>query len=95
MPIYEYECPKCGNFERVQGINDDPLVRCPTCRSRVTKLISSTSFRLKGDGWYADGYSGKKPSKPVPASSAKSNGTESKAKSAGSGESAKAGDSSG
>ncbi|MFQ5477185.1 MAG: FmdB family zinc ribbon protein [Candidatus Binatia bacterium] len=56
MPLYEYECSKCGQFEYAQRITDDPLSRCPSCRRRVTKLISSTSFRLKGGGWYAEGY---------------------------------------
>jgi len=56
MPIYEYACPKCGEFERSQSIRDEPLKRCPTCKSKVTKLISSTAFQLKGGGWYTEGY---------------------------------------
>jgi putative FmdB family regulatory protein len=59
MPIYEYECDKCNHgFEREQSISDPPVKTCPKCRSRkVTKLISRSSFVLKGGGWYADGYS--------------------------------------
>lgn len=95
MPIYEYECPNCGAFERLQGINDSPLVRCPSCRSRVTKLISSSSFQLKGDGWYADGYSGKKPSKPSGDATEKPKSVENKKKPASTDKSVKAGDSSG
>ena len=62
MPIYEYECAKCGHaFEREQAITEPPVKTCPACRSRrVTKLISRTAFVLKGGGWYADGYSDKK-----------------------------------
>jgi putative FmdB family regulatory protein len=62
MPIYEYECDKCGYaFEREQSISDPPVKTCPKCRSRkVTKLISRSSFVLKGGGWYADGYSDSK-----------------------------------
>ena len=56
MPIYEYGCPKCGDFEVRQSLNDPVLKRCPTCRSTVTKLISSSAFQLKGGGWYSDAY---------------------------------------
>lgn len=56
MPIYEYECRKCGLFDYSQSIADRPLSRCPKCRSKVSKLISATAFHLKGGGWYADGY---------------------------------------
>jgi len=59
MPIYEYACDKCGHeFEVEQRITDDPIKTCPECRSRrVKKLISLTSFVLKGGGWYSDLYS--------------------------------------
>ena len=60
MPIYEYDCPKCGEFEVSQRITEDPLKKCPTCKSKVRKLISSTSFQLKGSGWYVTDYGGKK-----------------------------------
>ena len=58
MPIYEYRCGQCSHqFEklvRAQGTR----ARCPECDSeRVTKLVSSGGFILKGGGWYADGYS--------------------------------------
>jgi len=56
MPIYEYECPKCGTFEVNQSISDSHLKRCPSCRAKVTKLISASAFHLKGGGWYADSY---------------------------------------
>lgn len=56
MPIYEYGCPKCGEFECRQSLHDQPLKRCPTCKSKVTKLISSSAFQLKGGGWYSDAY---------------------------------------
>jgi len=59
MPIYEYQCKKCGEFELMQRITDAPLTRCPTCRGKVTKLISNTSFQLKGSGWYATDYARK------------------------------------
>ena len=59
MPIYEYACDKCGTFEVSQRITEKPLSRCPTCKGKVRKLISSTSFQLKGSGWYVTDYAGK------------------------------------
>ncbi|MCK6553433.1 zinc ribbon domain-containing protein [Candidatus Binatia bacterium] len=59
MPIYEYACKKCGEFETMQKITDPPLTRCPTCSGRVNKLISNTSFQLKGSGWYVTDYARK------------------------------------
>lgn len=62
MPIYEYACDKCSlEFEVEQRITDDPVKTCPGCRSRkVRRLISQTSFVLKGGGWYSDLYSSAK-----------------------------------
>lgn len=59
MPIYEYRCEKCGDFETTQRITDDPLQKCPTCRRKVRRLISNTSFQLKGSGWYITDYARK------------------------------------
>ncbi len=59
MPIYEYYCRRCGEFEVTQRITEDPLKRCPTCRGSVKKLISNTSFQLKGTGWYVTDYARK------------------------------------
>lgn len=58
MPIYEYRCPDCGHeFEQLQRMSDDPIKVCPECSSEgVKKLISRTSFVLKGGGWYKDHY---------------------------------------
>lgn len=56
MPIYEYRCSKCGDFEVMQRITEKPLAKCPTCKSKVSKLISNTSFQLKGSGWYVTDY---------------------------------------
>ena len=68
MPIYEYRCDKCGIFEVTQRITESPLKRCPTCKGKVERIISHTSFILKGSGWYATDYgrSGS-PSKGEPA----------------------------
>lgn len=59
MPIYEYHCEKCGDFEVTQRITEDALKKCPTCRRKVRKLMSNTSFMLKGSGWYVTDYARK------------------------------------
>lgn len=59
MPIYEYQCENCGHFEVTQKITEKPLGRCPTCKEKVKKLISHTSFQLKGTGWYLTDYARK------------------------------------
>ena len=60
MPIYEYECAECGKTDEVvQKMNDEPLSTCRHCSGKLTKLISQSSFHLKGGGWYADEYSSK------------------------------------
>jgi putative FmdB family regulatory protein len=56
VPTYEYECGKCGVFEQSQRMSDPALTKCPTCRRKVRRLISSTSFQLKGTGWYVTDY---------------------------------------
>ncbi|MBI2608400.1 MAG: zinc ribbon domain-containing protein [Deltaproteobacteria bacterium] len=63
MPIYEYQCKKCKKvFEIIQKISDKPLNKCEECFGTLIKLISESSFLLKGGGWYKDLYStSKKP----------------------------------
>jgi len=62
MPIYEYKCRKCGNqFEVFQGISDPEIKSCKFCKGKVQKLVSLSSFSLKGSGWYVTDYKGKKP----------------------------------
>ncbi len=57
MPVYEYECQSCKEItETWQGISDEPLATCPSCNGPLKKIISASSFALKGGGWYADGY---------------------------------------
>ena len=87
MPLYEYECPGCGTFERVQKFSDPILTACPTCDKPVEKLISAPAIQFKGTGWYVTDYAkkGKDPSassekKSDSSSSAKSKTSESKPK---------------
>lgn len=68
MPIYEYECEAGHTFELEQSIKDEPVKVCPEvipfsgpdferCEAPAKRIISSTSFILKGSGWFKDGYS--------------------------------------
>ncbi|MBW2261359.1 MAG: zinc ribbon domain-containing protein [Deltaproteobacteria bacterium] len=61
MPFYEYKCAACGHeFEEFQKITDKPVKTCPECKKRkVRRLISQTSFVLKGSGWYVTDYARK------------------------------------
>ena len=72
MPIYEYACGQCGyEFEAEQRITEEPLETCPECQSRqVKRLISQTSFVLKGGGWYSDLYATRKGKSPEKTESA-------------------------
>ncbi len=57
MPVYEYECLSCGEIqEKIQRFTDEPLTTCPDCGGRLKKIISNTSFILKGTGWYKTDY---------------------------------------
>jgi putative FmdB family regulatory protein len=67
MPIYEYQCNKCGNvFEVLQKFSDAPVKKHEKCGGKVERLISRSGFQLKGGGWYATDYAhsskGEKPS---------------------------------
>ena len=69
MPIYEYECTQCGKIEEViQKFSDRPLTKCQSCAGKLHKLVSQSTFHLKGTGWYVTDYANKsgnsdKPSK--------------------------------
>jgi len=57
MPVYEYRCTKCHRqFEIMQKITDAPLTECSLCGGELKKLITNTSFVLKGSGWYVTDY---------------------------------------
>ena len=79
MPIYEYACGACGHrFEEWQKMSDKPVRTCPKCKAKkVEKMISHTSFALKGGGWYSDLYAGPKPGASKDSSSSSSGGSSS------------------
>jgi putative FmdB family regulatory protein len=57
MPIYEYKCTKCNeHFEVAQKMTDEPLKIHESCGGELKKLITNTSFVLKGSGWYVTDY---------------------------------------
>ena len=57
MPLYEYKCENCGEvFEVRQKFSDEPVTVHEKCGGRVNRLISTSSFQLKGSGWYATDY---------------------------------------
>jgi putative FmdB family regulatory protein len=61
MPIYEYECTKCGHQTEVwQRITDQSVTKCQRCKGKMRRLISQSSFHLKGTGWYVTDYASKK-----------------------------------
>jgi putative FmdB family regulatory protein len=60
MPTYEYGCQKCGRqHEIVQKISDKALTRCPTCKGKLTRLLSASALQFKGSGWYVTDYAKK------------------------------------
>lgn len=70
MPIYEYQCKKCGTIEEaLQKFSDKPLTKCRHCSGKLHKLVSRSSFHLKGTGWYVTDY--KNQSKDTAAAPAK------------------------
>ena len=72
VPIYEYQCEGCGHqLEAMQKFSDAPLINCPECsKDTLKKLVSSTSFQLKGTGWYVTDIRDKGKPKPADATKA-------------------------
>lgn len=81
MPIYEYKCIKCNEqFEVMQKMSDDPLTECSSCGGDLKKLITGTSFVLKGGGWYVTDYPSSDRKKAMDAKKPVSAGKEKKKK---------------
>lgn len=59
MPIYEYECPKCGRFDALQKMSAPALKTHDVCGSKVRKVMSASAFAFKGSGFYLTDYNGR------------------------------------
>jgi putative FmdB family regulatory protein len=60
MPLYEYQCEKCGHrFEKIQKFSDKMVKKCPECGGRVEQMISAPAVQFKGSGWYVTDYANK------------------------------------
>ena len=60
MPLYEYECKKCGHrFEKIQKFSDKMVKTCPECGGQVEQMISAPAVQFKGSGWYVTDYAKK------------------------------------
>ena len=60
MPLYEYQCKKCGHrFERIQLYSDAMVKKCPECGGKVEQMISAPAVQFKGSGWYVTDYAKK------------------------------------
>ena len=71
MPLYEYECEKCGHrFEKIQKFSDKMVKKCPECGGRVEQMISAPAVQFKGSGWYVTDYA-KKSQGPHPLTAVK------------------------
>lgn len=60
MPLYEYQCKKCGHrFEKIQSFSAEDVKECPVCHGEVERLISAPAIRFKGSGFYETDYHAK------------------------------------
>lgn len=60
MPLYEYQCLKCGRrTEKIESVSGPHLKKCPHCGGKVEALISAPAIQFKGSGWYVTDYAGK------------------------------------
>ena len=62
MPLYEYRCPACDRvFEELRRAGDDGPADCPSCSRPSPRIVSLSSFALKGSGFYATDYVKRRP----------------------------------
>jgi putative FmdB family regulatory protein len=81
MPLYEYECEKCGHrFEKIQKFSDKMVKKCPECGGKVEQMISAPAVQFKGSGWYVTDYANKSQG-PAPSDGGKDSKKEEKSKS--------------
>ena len=85
MPLYEYECKKCGHrFERIQKFSDAMVKKCPECGGKVEQMISAPAVQFKGSGWYVTDYAKRSGSSSSSESGGKSEANKESADNAGS-----------
>jgi len=60
VPLYEYQCVKCGRkTEKIESVDGPHLKKCPHCGGKVETLISAPAIQFKGAGWYVTDYAKK------------------------------------
>ena len=79
MPLYEYQCEKCGGrVEIIQRVSDKPYSHCPKCGGDMKKLVSAPAIQFKGSGFYKTDYASSKPSDSASESKKSDSKTETK-----------------
>ena len=64
MPLYEYQCAKCGKrTEKIENVSGPHLKKCPHCGGKVERLLTAPAIQFKGSGWYVTDYAGKSTAK--------------------------------
>lgn len=64
MPLYEYECAKCGKrTEKIEKLSGPHLKKCPHCGGKVERMLTAPAIQFKGSGWYVTDYAGKSSAK--------------------------------
>ena len=64
MPLYEYQCAKCGKrTEKIENVSGPHLKKCPHCGGKVERMMSAPAIQFKGSGWYVTDYAGKSSAK--------------------------------
>lgn len=86
MPLYEYQCQKCGQrVEILQRVSDPPYTHCPKCSGDMKKLMSSPAIQFKGSGFYKTDYPNKSSQSDTKSDTKSETKTESKSDSSSSG----------
>ncbi len=83
VPLYEFQCPKCGHrFERIQKFSDPDPKKCPECGAgKLERLLHAPAVQFKGSGWYVTDYAGKSPKSGSKSESGSESKSESKSES--------------
>ena len=64
MPLYEYQCAKCGKrTEKIENLSGPHLKKCPHCGGKVERMVTAPAIQFKGSGWYVTDYAGKSSAK--------------------------------